>query len=614
MPVIHENPPPPRGGGNNPGAPIPEPKRRSVKKSVNRFTQSPYDAIALIGHINAAKPQQENAEVALYKSYKEALANANCRAVDGTAVNISKLIEQNSGLLQDGEFLAHLDELVQEAIHSKVNEAVDGGRYIKIAFCGKSNTGKSTFLNFLLGWRDRGVGLPEDCDVTTSVPANIRCTIDNANNVYAVNKRGGISIVDMEAVQAVRHAHHTRKDDDDIAKERKHLPEQIAGVIDHFVIQIQSQDFSGIELVDTPGIGSLGKDDQTTQDAVRQCDLIIYVIAADAGAPKDDDLEFLKNIKNEYHIPYVLVFSRMNCARGRDLRSIIDETIRTLSNNNLKPLTYFAYGKDPNANERRNARLQSLYQSKDNETLTDWLKAYKRSLMQNVDKRISAIEAHFDAEIDALTAKKSAAEDCKVVSNKTLMELDRTRRRSPPPANYTAEFKLLQSTVVAAANKYERLKKAYDALIDALTQKKTDIVEFFRTANIQVPTYKRLRLRKRATNLYTAIDNISDYMISDVITALYYKHDLTLEDGINNYSPLTYAAHKGNIPALLFMLELVKDEQDPYRALIRDSGDRNILDAAAQGGNGALVGMLCKKLRVNYDINTKQITRQITRN
>lgn len=97
--------------------------------------------------------------------------------------------------------------------------------------------------------------------------------------------------------------------------------------------------------------------------------------------------------------------------------------------------------------------------------------------------------------------------------------------------------------------------------------------------------------RAEAPDIFTAIHDMDEERIID---ALYYPCDVSTKYNDDGFSPLTYAAFCGNIPALRLMQSFRSSKGDRIDINYRDRNNRTMLEAAGQKGHDSTMAFIVR--------------------
>ena len=115
----------------------------------------------------------------------------------------------------------------------------------------------------------------------------------------------------------------------------------------------------------------------------------------------------------------------------------------------------------------------------------------------------------------------------------------------------------------------ESLKK----ILEKLSWWKTDTVK-----NLNLVKYTRFPSHS-SYSAFDAVKDLSDVTLTKLINSMIDGFDLTSNYNNNGFSVLTYTAYCGNLPALMFILNRIRERY----VFMRDRNKRNIMHAAAEG-------------------------------
>lgn len=199
------------------------------------------------------------------------------------------------------------------------------GRNI-VALGGGFSSGKSSFLNALLG---RNV-LPADIDPSTSVPTYI--VKGEKHEVTGINVFDTKVRMKPRDLRKIAHGFGEVENGDG---ERISEAVTLGHILENLFFSTPLQTYDNIAFLDTPGYSrpdseeySARTDARIARGQLNGADYILWFVQADAGTITEEDIKFLKTLREE--IPKFIILSKADKKNPEDLRAIMEKIRYTL--------------------------------------------------------------------------------------------------------------------------------------------------------------------------------------------------------------------------------------------------------------------------------------------
>lgn len=191
-----------------------------------------------------------------------------------------------------------------------------------IAVGGRFSAGKSTFINTLLGKKQ----LATEIDPTTSIPTYI--LKGNKNEIMASNLFGCQVLLSQDEFTSLTH------------EETEKYGSKVGTLLKKVFITDTDFLWDNLALLDTPGYSKpeYGQANQTdaqiAYEQLNSADAIIWLVSAEDGGMKDDDLQFLKRLATD--IPKLVLITKSDRKTPKDIDDIVSLTRKLLSQYNIE--------------------------------------------------------------------------------------------------------------------------------------------------------------------------------------------------------------------------------------------------------------------------------------
>lgn len=572
---------------------------------INPYAVSPRRAIRLMADICSGKP---DVSVEYERQSLESLVEKN--------FDKDWIVKNASNLLGNTLLFTELSKLLERLAFAVANDFFGNYKRVRVTVTGITSSGKSSLINFLMKRPDL---LPVDPDPSTIIPTHIYCSNRReTTKAYAVNHRNAMIQVDLNAISGIQHNNASST-----KSMERGLAEQISYAMSRFVVECPHDNFNDIEFIDSPGFNANDTDDAAALKTLEVSDVVLFLVDTTACMGKKD-----MDILNEIKKPVLLV---ANCNNKLMTRqdvvanfTNICESVQNFGNvidcvciSSKKPDTYGFFSR---------SGLESMDVFECMENAINQL-ASKQSAHTEIDSILSEIEnllkdeAAFQnarqkkleldrADINDYTTtrlpkymdqKKLTKEVCEEVARvsnlySVLKDADFYKRfcflknyyvnsEEEKDKQISRLFELHTKAIVHCTNVQTRLDQLYRDILDWYGSRKDSLGTDRIIASVRP-------LPKAPDDPFKAIDNVYDCEQEGLVAFLAEKgFDVLYDYNESGYSLLTYAAFRGNVPALqLIISSLGKDR------LVRktDREGRNILHAAADGMNISLFHSLKK--------------------
>ncbi len=197
-----------------------------------------------------------------------------------------------------------------------------------VAVGGGFSTGKSTFLNNLLGLK---LKLPEDMNPTTAIPTY--CLKGKKEVLMGFSQNGG-----MVELPHLAFDHQFLKS----------LGFNLKEIMPFMLLSAPSVPFEFLCFIDTPGYnpanqGYTDEDEQASKESLKHAKHILWLISCERGGIESDDLEFLQELYEEEGKQVFIVLSRADRHTKSQLEEVAIKIRETLKDNGIEFLGIGAY-------------------------------------------------------------------------------------------------------------------------------------------------------------------------------------------------------------------------------------------------------------------------------
>ncbi|WRD23860.1 dynamin-like GTPase family protein [Helicobacter pylori] len=307
----------------------------------------------LIARILNAKMENEGLE-----EYQQILDNEFLEFASG----VDSLKEKEIALLTLQEIQKELQLVASyPSLFQKTIVAVGGG----------FSTGKSTFLNNLLGLK---LKLPEDIDPTTAIPTY--CLKGKKEVLMGFSQNGGM--VELP---------HLAFDHQFLNSLGFNLKE----IMPFMLLSAPSVPFEFLCFIDTPGYnpgnqGYTGGDEQASKESLKHAKHILWLVSCERGGIESDDLEFLQELYEEGKQVFI-VLSRADSRTKRQLEEVAIKIKETLKDNGIEFLGICAYSA---------TRYQEYKEFSEKSKVFNSLEEFLMKLNQRSEKQNEILESLYE--------------------------------------------------------------------------------------------------------------------------------------------------------------------------------------------------------------------------
>ncbi|BFL69487.1 hypothetical protein SKB0120_05490 [Moraxella osloensis] len=255
-------------------------------------------------------------------------------------------------------------------------EFPDLSQKVIVGIGGKFSAGKSTIINAILGKKQ----LVTEIDPTTSLPTYL--LYGNTASVTALNLFNKKVALSMDEFQSLTH------------EEKSKYGSQIGSLLSSAFISDPDFRWQNIALMDTPGYTkpeehshSERTDENVARSQLNASQFIIWLVSAEDGTIKEDDLNFLASLNSD--IPRLILVNKADKKMPEDIINIVALVKKTLTDRNVPVLDVIPV-----------SRKKSLYPF---ESVTDWLDKWDKSPREisfgkNFKRQFRLYEQYIDAE------------------------------------------------------------------------------------------------------------------------------------------------------------------------------------------------------------------------
>lgn len=185
---------------------------------------------------------------------------------------------------------------------------------------GGFSAGKSRFINSLLGISV----LPEDIGATTAIATQVSYADVEYFNVH--NVFDDIIPIDQQQMSNLRHGIH------------KDYHIELSKIIKKIYYFSPNIPWENISFLDTPGHSKAdysqdASDEQIALQSLRQTDYILWLVSADNGTIREDDIAFLQKLDSEQ--PKYIIVTKSDLRSTRDIPLIIQSIRDNLDKNGI---------------------------------------------------------------------------------------------------------------------------------------------------------------------------------------------------------------------------------------------------------------------------------------
>ncbi|MCQ2195203.1 MAG: dynamin family protein [Paludibacteraceae bacterium] len=194
---------------------------------------------------------------------------------------------------------------------SRELQSAENSEHTQIVIAGGFSAGKSSFLNKLTGYGDL---LPTGVEPVSVVPTYLRCSKNQSEvRVQGLNSKNAIIDLDRNVLDGIKHSNGSSC--------------HFASVLEKLFVTVPANPtIDGLAFIDTPGYdnsdtanSSNGKTDkQTTQESLEEGQVLIWLVDAEKGALRKEDIEMIKNFEGKK----IIIFNKAD-KKGSECKKIV---------------------------------------------------------------------------------------------------------------------------------------------------------------------------------------------------------------------------------------------------------------------------------------------------
>lgn len=582
-------------------------------------------------------------------------------------------VKENRGHLLNPDLHTQLGNELFSLLIALDNESFGNKPRVKAVVAGGFSSGKSSFLNYLIG---KSI-LPEAMVPSTAVPTFLFCQNDiDSVYVFGENKSGAVIDLDEDILQHISHSADNS------------TAHQIATSLNRFIVEVPHNDYQSMVFIDTPGFGNrdnsttISTDDEIAEAQIRSADFMIYLVPSIGGGVKEEDwnridaygerpilLVLTKNDlqtheaaldvfnatissaqkhKNVFCVVSMSVYEKESfiSSYGTSVTDILNRIAKSISSgteigrcwervaellnaeieaseNAVKQLkAKFTEAKEhQNSVNKENIEQGSIIKKELamlRETLIDDIN--KSDLKVNAQhnnliemyKRMVGIHKDFTTYYNnRWTSESSLLAIINDMCDALSYRCDEINKVADMAYGFYNEEsrKAFMEFIEYLASSYQKDLEERDNNLDAecknlqnrITEEKK-FIELFTSIKKDLEVWLNRKIgelqhipfnhssKEDVPNIFTAIVEMDE---EKLIQALSKPCDLTTNYNLEGYSPITFAAACGNVPALKLMLSL-KSKGKSLTESVRDSEGRTMVEAATQRGQVGAIKYLTK--------------------
>lgn len=318
------------------------------------------------------------------------------------------------------------------------------------AVAGKFSSGKSSFLNFLIG-AEKDL-LPRGISKTTSIPTYIFHITGEEQSINVFNHNGGSAKIEPAHLQMM--THDLKKPEYGI--QLKHLVERVS------IYTPKLANWKNVAFIDTPGYSNpdegegVDSDEEIALRSVWKSRFLIWLVDCENGTLQERDVEFIqkflykRDLPNESK-PIYLVVSKADSKMEDQLEGVRDQVAQVVKRHEIP---CFGIG------------LHSAYEGKwyepEDQSFEDFLSMVGEAELVNIETLKDEVKQVFDRYVEWHRTEQERLENTLGLMNRLALGVDTRREENEGEEEETARG--------GRGNAPSALEKSLDEHIRALSK------------------------------------------------------------------------------------------------------------------------------------------------